>query len=104
MTKRIIYTKDRKYYYIAELTCPFCSWFSTETFEEEPPYVKGWETVYKYDDKYFRLAKPFTTRKMGMTIEYIREDIDDDNILVKDYVQCDRHGDIASCTAHCYEE
>lgn len=50
--KTIVYSKDKKHYYVKEMVCGHCNWISVEKFNEKPE--KGWIShVYQYDGSYF---------------------------------------------------
>jgi len=82
--KTIIYSRDGKYYYIHELACTSCRWFSVKKFDEKPEMT--WiMTIYQYDGKYYRTALPFTFWKIKHGEEV---QVPDDHELVQDFIPC----------------
>ena len=85
--KTIVYSGDKKHYYIEELACSKCNWISVEKFEEGPK--KGWIShAYQYDNDYFRGALPFPFWKSKSGL---KEKVQDNHELVKDYQGCGHH-------------
>ena len=82
--RTIVYSEDKRYYYIKELVCGHCNWISIKTFDEEPK--EGWVShSYQYDGSYFRSALPFAFWKVKSgTRERVRNNHD----LVQDYQGC----------------
>jgi len=82
--KTIKYSKDGDYYYIHELACGNCSWFSVQKFDEKPK-MKWIMNIYQYDGKYYRKALPFSFWKMKHGNEV---KVSDDHELVLDFIPC----------------
>ena len=79
--KTIVYSENKKYYYVKELAIGDSSWLSVEKHDEQPKteWISG---VYQFDEKYFRSALPFPFWKVRRG-ESVR--VPDDDELVLDY-------------------
>ena len=96
--KTVIYSSNKKYYYVKELARGGSSWLSVEKHDEQPE-TEWISSVYQFDGEYFRTALPFPFWKVrsGENVQ-----VSDDDELVLDY--CSSEGKPSSLSTETPKE
>jgi len=83
--RTVVLSDAENWYYIKELACPFCNWISTKKYDEEPKTLHTFESKIKYDNKYYRIIRPFSLWKIKTGN---KKQVYDSDELVRDYHTC----------------